>query len=199
MSNVIVEALKSGDYSDQVLKDALLLKGGEEQELFAAAREKRLEFYPDNKAQARSVIEISNICRQRCRYCSIGGKDQRFNYSLDANQMEMLMAIGFIMLARLNINHAKRQFIIIACSVVIFLIIPILIKKLAFLKKLTWVYGGIGMAGLLIVLIAGNVVNGSKLNFNVFGLIFQPSEMIKIMFAFFIAGLLYESAELAVR
>lgn len=91
MSNVIVEALKSGDYSDQVLKDALLLKGGEEQELFAAAREKRLEFYPDNKAQARSVIEISNICRQRCRYCSIGGKDQRFNYSLDANQMEMLM------------------------------------------------------------------------------------------------------------
>ncbi len=111
-------------------------------------------------------------------------------------QMEMLMAIGFIMLARLNINHAKRQFIIIACSVVIFLIIPILIKKLAFLKKLTWVYGGIGMAGLLIVLIAGNVVNGSKLNFNVFGLIFQPSEMIKIMFAFFIAGLLYESAEL---
>ena len=111
-------------------------------------------------------------------------------------QMEMMLSIGFIMLARLNIAHAKRQFIIIACSTVLFLIIPILIKKLGFLKKLTWVYGGVGMAGLLVVLIAGNVINGSKLNFNVFGLIFQPSEMIKLLFAFFIAGLLYKSAEL---
>ena len=91
MSNQVVEALKSGDYSDQVLKDALQLKGEDQQELFAAARERRLEYYPENRAQARSVIEISNICRQRCRYCSIGGKDQRFNYSLDANQMDMLM------------------------------------------------------------------------------------------------------------
>ena len=90
MSNLVVEALKSGDYSDQVLRDALQLKGEEQQELFAAAREFRLKFYPDNRAQARSVIEISNICRQRCLYCSIGGKDQKFNYSLDATQMEML-------------------------------------------------------------------------------------------------------------
>jgi len=86
-----VEALKSGDYSDQVLRTVLQLKGSEEHELFAAAREARQKFFPENRAQARSVIEISNICRQRCRYCSIGGKDQRFNYSLDSNQMEMLM------------------------------------------------------------------------------------------------------------
>ncbi|MBP5608004.1 MAG: FtsW/RodA/SpoVE family cell cycle protein, partial [Lachnospiraceae bacterium] len=110
-------------------------------------------------------------------------------------QMEMLMAIGFIMLARLNYAHAKRQFYIIACSSVLFVIIPVLIKKLAFLKKLTWVYAGVGMAGLLTVLIAGNVINGSKLNFNVFGLIFQPSEMIKLVFAFFVAGLLYKSTK----
>ena len=111
-------------------------------------------------------------------------------------QMEMMMAIGFIMLARLNRAHAKRQFIIIAVSCVMFLIIPVLIRKLDFLRKLTWVYGGVGIAGLGIVLIAGNVVNGSKLNFNVFGLIFQPSEMIKLMFAFCIAGLLYKAADL---
>ncbi len=110
-------------------------------------------------------------------------------------QMEMLMAIGFIMLARLNCAHARRQFFIIAGSSVMFLIIPVLVKKLTFLKKLTWVYAGVGIVGLLTVLIAGNVINGSKLNFNVFGLIFQPSEMIKLMFAFFVAGLLSKSAE----
>ena len=91
ITNSAVKALKDRQYTDQVLFDALLLKGGDEQELFELARERRAEFYPDNRAQARSVIEISNICRQRCRYCSIGGKNQKFNYSLDANQMVMLM------------------------------------------------------------------------------------------------------------
>ncbi len=111
-------------------------------------------------------------------------------------QMEMLMSIGFIMLARLNIKHALRQFIIIAASMILFCIIPVLVKKLYFLKKLTWLYCGVGIAGLLIVLVAGNVVNGSKLNFTIFGLIFQPSEMIKLIFAFFVAGVLSRAADL---
>ena len=76
-------------------------------------------------------------------------------------QMEMLMAIGFIMLARLNFKHAQRQFIIIAVSCVIFLIIPVIVRKLDLLRNLTWVYGGVGAAGLAVVLIAGNVVNGN--------------------------------------
>lgn len=91
ITNSTVKALRDRQYTDQVLFDALLLKDDAEQELFELARERRSEFYPDNRAQSRSVIEISNICRQRCRYCSIGGKNQTVNYSLDASQMEMLM------------------------------------------------------------------------------------------------------------
>lgn len=90
-TNETVKALQNKDYSDKVLYDALLLEGEAEQELFALARERRHEFFPDNRAQARSVIEISNLCRQQCRYCSIGGKDQKHNYSLNAEQMEMLI------------------------------------------------------------------------------------------------------------
>ncbi len=90
-TNSTVKALKQGDYSDEVLRSALLLKDENQQELFALAQERRREHFPDDRAQSRSVIEISNICRQRCRYCSIGGKDQTFNYSLNAEQMEMLM------------------------------------------------------------------------------------------------------------
>lgn len=91
MVSKTVIAISQGDYSDEVLRDALLLKDEAEQELFELARNRRKECFPDNRAQSRSVIEISNICRQKCRYCSIGGKDQKMNYTLDANQMEMLM------------------------------------------------------------------------------------------------------------
>ncbi len=105
-------------------------------------------------------------------------------------QMQMLLAIGFVILARLNPNHAKRQFIIISASLAVFMLMPKLIQKCAFLKNIPIVYGGVGIGGLLLVLIRGRLVNGSKLNYSVMGFIFQPSEVIKVVFAFFIAGLL---------
>ena len=65
--NRVVAALSQEDYSDQVLYDALLLKDDEQMEMFQLAQQRRLKHFPDNKAQARSVIEISNVCRQKCR------------------------------------------------------------------------------------------------------------------------------------
>ena len=89
--NHVVEALRKEDYSDQVLYEALQLQGDEQQEMFQFAQECRLKHFPDNHAQARSVIEISNVCHQKCRYCAIGGKDQTKNYTLTAEQIEMLV------------------------------------------------------------------------------------------------------------
>lgn len=91
ISNKTVSALEAGEYSDEVLSEALQLKDEAQKELFLLARERRHRFFPDDRAQSRSVIEISNICRQKCRYCSIGGKDQKLNYTLNSAQMEMLM------------------------------------------------------------------------------------------------------------
>lgn len=91
MTNHVVAALRQGDYSAQVLCDALQLQGSEQREMFQLAQERRLEHFPDNRAQARSVIETSNVCQQKCRYCAIGGKDQTRNYTLTAEQMEMLV------------------------------------------------------------------------------------------------------------
>ncbi len=91
ISNKTVSALEAGEYSDEVLSEALQLKDEAQKELFLVARERRHRFFPDDRAQSRSVIEISNICRQKCRYCSIGGKDQKLNYTLNSAQMEMLM------------------------------------------------------------------------------------------------------------
>ena len=89
--NHVVAALRQEDYSDQVLYDALQLQGYEQMEMFQLAQVRRLKHFPDNRAQARSVIETSNVCRQKCRYCAIGGKDQTKNYTLTAEQIELLV------------------------------------------------------------------------------------------------------------
>lgn len=89
--NHVVAALRQEDYSEQVLYDALQLKDDEQMEMFQLAQKRRLEHFPDNRAQARSVIEISNVCRQKCRYCAIGGKDQTKNYTLSTEQIVMLV------------------------------------------------------------------------------------------------------------
>ncbi|MBR1471343.1 MAG: FtsW/RodA/SpoVE family cell cycle protein [Lachnospiraceae bacterium] len=116
-------------------------------------------------------------------------------YRLLLCQMQMLLAIGFVILARLNLSHARRQFVIICVSLVLFLIVPALLRKLTFLKHITFLYGGIGIGALLLVFIGGRIINGSKINYQIFGLTFQPSEAVKLLFAFLIAGLLAESVK----
>lgn len=86
-----LEKLCREEYSDNILREALLARGDEQKLLFALAQERRLKFFPENRAQVRSVIEVSNVCRQKCNYCAIGGKDQNVNYTLSADVMVALM------------------------------------------------------------------------------------------------------------
>lgn len=112
--------------------------------------------------------------------------------------MCMLMGIGLCMVSRLNFNRAVRQYIIALISLIIGLLIPYVFSQIRFLKKLTWVYGILGLVMLSIVLILGEITYGSKLSFTVSfdiaQVTFQPSEFVKILFIFFIAGLLWEDA-----
>jgi cell division protein FtsW (lipid II flippase) len=111
------------------------------------------------------------------------------------NNMCMLLAIGFVILTRLNYTKAIKQFKIVTISLIIGLIVPFLIKKLKFLKSLTWVYGLVGILSLGVVAILGPVTHGSKLSYTIGGYTFQPSEFVKIIFVFFIAGMLAASKE----
>ena len=49
---------------------------------------------------------------------------------------------------------------------------------------------------LLVVSVLGSVTHGSKISYSINGFTFQPSEFVKILFVFFIAGLLTESKSL---
>lgn len=66
-----VAALRAGDYSRQNLRQALQCRGETQQQLFALARERRRAAFPREQVEARSVIELSNVCQQACNYCSM--------------------------------------------------------------------------------------------------------------------------------
>lgn len=115
--------------------------------------------------------------------------------------MCMMMGIGLCVVARLNFNRAVRQYIIALLSLMISLAIPYLFSRIRFFKKLTWWYGLLGLAMLSIVLIMGEITYGSKLSFtisfDIAQVTFQPSEFVKILFVFFLAGALWEDDSLA--
>lgn len=104
------------------------------------------------------------------------------------------MAIGFVILTRLSYDKAVRQFIIAVISCVLAFIIPKLMEMVPNPAGFVWVYAALGIFLLLVVLLLGSVTNGSRLSFAVFGITFQPSEFVKIIFVFCIAALLARSA-----
>lgn len=109
------------------------------------------------------------------------------------NNMCMLMAIGFIILTRLSVEQAFKQFAIAVAAMMFALGIPFCIKKIRFIRKLTWLYAAIGLAALSAVAIMGAISYGAKLSVTIAGISLQPSEFVKIIFVFFVAGMLHQS------
>ena len=113
------------------------------------------------------------------------------------NNMCMLLTISFIVLTRLNMDQAIRQFGLACVALVITCLIPLFISKLKFLSYLSFLYALIGIGGLGVVAIAGSTEYGAKLNISLGPVTIQPSEFIKILFVFFVASVLYEWEDLS--
>ncbi|MDO4519400.1 MAG: FtsW/RodA/SpoVE family cell cycle protein [Eubacteriales bacterium] len=105
------------------------------------------------------------------------------------NNMCMLLSVGFIMLCRLDLDAAFKQLLIVAGVSVFSLVIPVMIRKMRFLNKLTWIYAGIGVILLAAVFLLAQTSYGAKLS--IMGI--QPSEAIKITFVFFMASMLWKN------
>ncbi|MCM1100435.1 MAG: FtsW/RodA/SpoVE family cell cycle protein [Clostridium sp.] len=108
------------------------------------------------------------------------------------NNMCMLLGIGLMMISRLSYSRAIKQYVIVLISLIISLFIPYIFSKVRFLKKMTWLYAAVGIACLSAVLILGQTTHGSNISVEIAGLTFQPSEFVKILFIFFLAGALWE-------
>lgn len=109
------------------------------------------------------------------------------------NNMCMLLTIGMIMITRLSYDWSIKQFKLIIAGTILALIIPIIIRKIMVITKMTWAYTFVGIGLLGLVLVAAQVTNGAKLSLSIGGFSFQPSEFVKIIFVFAVAGLLTEA------
>ncbi len=106
------------------------------------------------------------------------------------NNMCMLLCVGFIMITRLSYDQSIKQFKIAVFATVVALLIPVIIRKLRFITKMYWLYTLVGIVLLALVAIAARSTYGAKLSFTIGGISIQPSEFVKIIYVFAIAGLL---------
>lgn len=110
------------------------------------------------------------------------------------NNAAFLMMTSIIMLIRIDSDKAIRQMIIAGVSIVAMFIACEIVYKLPVLTDLTWLYAALGAGLLLVVILCGSVTNGSYISFTVFGFTFQPSELVKLIFIFFLSCVLCRAA-----
>ena len=138
----------------------------------------------DTKILALYLMQVTLLGGTILLYSFIYPKVSR----LVVNNMCMLLSIGFIMITRLNYDKAAKQYLIAAAGIVLCLVIPIIIRKARFLSEWRILYGIIGIVSLAVVVVVGKVSYGAMLGFTVAGINIQPSELVKIVFVFFVAS-----------
>lgn len=76
MKNLIKKNIQN--LNREKIKEYLLFSGKEQEDLFNLARDIRNNGKFKNNVELRSVIELSNICRQNCKYCGMGKNTEPF-------------------------------------------------------------------------------------------------------------------------
>ncbi len=108
------------------------------------------------------------------------------------NNMCFFLAVGLVMITRLSPEKALKQFFIALISLLVTFFIPFAMEKAENLRKYSIYFGIAGFAALAAVFVFGSITNGSRLSIQLFGIPFQPSEFVKILFVLFEAGMLTE-------
>lgn len=103
--------------------------------------------------------------------------------------MLLLLSVGFLILTRLSFDKAVRQFVFAAAAMALSICLPFLLKKVRCLSKLGWVYAAGGLALLLLVLLNGVSFFGAKNWLSIKGVVFQPSEFVKLLYLFALSAL----------
>ena len=104
------------------------------------------------------------------------------------NNVFMLLSFSFVVLERLSLNKALRQFIYAIFSVVIAILVVIILRKIKDIESKAFIFAALGVICLILVLILGRTENGARLSIEILGLRIQASEFVKISFLFFISG-----------
>jgi len=102
--------------------------------------------------------------------------------------VSMMMSLGIIMIYRINPELGFKQVIWYMLGIVTFYATYFIVKKIPYLSKWMYLYIGLSLVLFLSTLIFGSTINGSTNWIRIKGYSFQPAEIIKILFVFFLAA-----------
>lgn len=109
------------------------------------------------------------------------------------NSMSMMLMLGFVMLTRLSIDKAYRQFVFCVIATIAATSVSYIMRKTKQLRDFHYIFAIVGIGALCAVYAIGSITYGAKLSID-FGFIsIQPSEFVKISYVMFISGMLYKA------
>lgn len=106
------------------------------------------------------------------------------------NNMAMLLALGFIMVLRLSPANAFKQFVIVAAGSAASFLVPVIMRRRAFLIKARFFFAALGIVLLGVTLVLGKTTWGANISVDIGGFSFQPSEFVKLIYVLFAAAML---------
>ncbi len=106
------------------------------------------------------------------------------------NNMEMLLALGFVMVLRLSPANAFKQFLIVAAGTAVSFFVPAVMRKRSFLIRARYFFAAMGIIMLGVTLVLGKTTWGANISVDILGFSFQPSEFVKLIFVVFAAAML---------
>jgi cell division protein FtsW len=109
------------------------------------------------------------------------------------NNICFFMALGFVMVTRLDMDKGQRQFLFLFAGGILSLILPWLMTRIRGLRKMSWLYAAAGIIALAVVVVFGRTDYGANLAVELGGFSLQPAEFVKIVYVFFIAAMLREN------
>jgi len=113
--------------------------------------------------------------------------------------VSMLTTIGIIFIYRLDPMLGWKQIIWFVLGNVILFCTAIIYRKINFLERLVYVYPGVSFILFLMTMIFGTKVKGATNWILIGGFSFQPSEIMKLVFVFFIAAYYSNPEKMALR
>lgn len=142
-------------------------------------QDKIIIFYGAQLIYFLLLIEISKL------YCKYHNRQL-------LNVMSMMLMIGFVMLTRLSIDKAYRQFLFCVIATIMASGISYIMKKIKNLREYHYIFAIIGIGALCVVYAIGRVTYGAKLSIDLGFVSIQPSEFVKITYIMFLSGLLHK-------
>lgn len=105
----------------------------------------------------------------------------------------LLVTMGLIMICRIDYDKGMKQIVWYIISIIAFYVSYFCYRYMKFLPKIKWVYFSVGIFLFAFTLVFGKTINGARNWVSIGGFTIQPSELIKLVFVFFLAS--YYSAK----